>query len=97
MNNFSCFYHKVTEKKEIAWKAYPRYSDTTNVHFDKFKLHDALYHVNAIEWAGSAMEMSAIAGRNVAILAHDDFVQKYYFTLNKEVYEGITRKRSIEL
>lgn len=81
----------VTEKKEIAWKAYPRYS-STNVHFDKFKLHDALYHINAIEWAGSAMEMSAIAGRNIAILAHDDFVQKYNLVLNKKIHKDSIRK-----
>lgn len=67
--------YKVVEKKEIPWKAYPHYLSTTNVHFDKFKLHDSLYHINAIEWAGSAMEISAIAGRNVAILAHDDFIK----------------------
>lgn len=86
---FLCY--KVTEKKEIAWKAYPHYSNT-NVHFDKFKLHDALYHINAIEWAGSAMEMSAIAGRNVAILAHDDFAQKYNLVLNKKIHKDSIRK-----
>ncbi|XP_070152915.1 prenylcysteine oxidase 1 isoform X2 [Polyergus mexicanus] len=96
-NLINNIFSHVTEKKEIAWKAYPHYSNTTNIHFDKFKLHDALYHVNAIEWAGSAMEMSAIAGRNVAILAHDDFVQKYNFMSNKEVYKDSTKKRSIEL
>ncbi|CAL1682199.1 unnamed protein product [Lasius platythorax] len=78
-------FSQVTEKEEIAWKAYPHYS--TNVRLDKFKLHDAIYHVNAIEWAGSAMEMSAVAGRNVAILAYNDFVQKYNFTSDKEVYK----------
>jgi len=78
-------FSQVTEKEEIAWKAYPHYS--TNVRLDKFKLHDAIYHVNAIEWAGSAMEMSAVAGRNVAILAYTDFVQKYNFTSDKEVYK----------
>lgn len=60
--------------KEKIWKAYPRYK--TEVRADTFKLHDALYHVNAIEWAASAMEMSAIGGRNVANLAYKDFAQK---------------------
>lgn len=60
--------------KEIIWKAYPKYS--TNIRFDEFKLGDFLYHVNAIEWAASAMEMSAIAGRNVAILAHREYSQQ---------------------
>ena len=65
---------KVTDVKEKIWKAYPFYS--TESRFDKFKLYNGLYHVNAIEWAASAMEMSAIGGRNVAILAHKDFIQK---------------------
>ncbi|KAI4487388.1 hypothetical protein M0804_005537 [Polistes exclamans] len=65
----------IEEVKEVAWKAYPRY--TTNARLDKFKLYDGLYHVNAIEWAASAMEMSAIGGRNVAILAHDEFLQRF--------------------
>lgn len=60
--------------KEIEWKAYPKYS--TEIYANKFKLHDHLYHVNAIEWAASAMEMSAIGGRNVAILAYNDYKQK---------------------
>jgi len=38
------------------------------------------------------MEMSAVAGRNVAILAYNDFVQKYNFTSNKEVYKDSTGK-----
>ncbi|KAL0108851.1 hypothetical protein PUN28_014163 [Cardiocondyla obscurior] len=81
-------FSQVIEKKEIAWKAYPRYS--TKVNLDNFKLHDALYHVNAIEWAASAMEMSAVAGRNVAILAYNDFLTKSHnFILDKtrEIHE----------
>lgn len=64
----------VDEVKEVIWKAYPQYS--TNSRLEKFKLHDALYHINAIEWAASAMEMSAIGGRNVALLAFEDFSRK---------------------
>ncbi|XP_012233624.1 prenylcysteine oxidase-like [Linepithema humile] len=82
-------FSKVTEKKEILWKAYPQYS--TNLQLNKFKLHDALYHVNAIEWAASAMEMSAIAGRNVAILASDDFLQKYK-PISTKAYKDSTKK-----
>lgn len=59
------------------------------MNFDSFKLHDALYHVNVIEWAASAMEMSAVAGRNVAILAYNDFLQKSRnFMLDKEVLKN---------
>ncbi|KAG5308441.1 PCYXL protein, partial [Acromyrmex insinuator] len=84
-------FSKIIEKKEIAWKAYPRYS--TKMNFDNFKLHDALYYVNAFEWAGSAMEMSAIAGRNVAILAYNDFLQKFpNSTLNKEISKHTSKK-----
>ncbi|XP_012527010.1 prenylcysteine oxidase [Monomorium pharaonis] len=72
----------VVEKKEIAWKAYPHYS--TNMKPNNFKLHEGLYHVNAIEWVGSAMEMSAIGGRNVAILAYKDFLQLHDFVPNEK-------------
>lgn len=97
-NLLNNMFSHVTEKKEIAWKAYPHYSSTTNVLLGKFKLHDALYHVNAIEWAGSAMEMSAIAGRNVAILAYNDFAQKHNFTSsNEKINEKSSTKISIEL
>jgi hypothetical protein len=34
-----------------------------------FELHPGLYYLNSIEWAASAMEMSALAGWNVANLA----------------------------
>lgn len=74
--------YKVVEKKEIAWKAYPRYS--TDMKPNSFKLHEGLYHVNAIEWVGSAMEMSAIGGRNVAILAYKDFLQLRDFVPDKK-------------
>ncbi|XP_015109352.1 prenylcysteine oxidase [Diachasma alloeum] len=68
-------FSKVNEKSgpiEHEWKAYPKYS--INDKPGDFKLHNALYHENAIEWAASAMEMSAIGGRNVAILAYNDYM-----------------------
>lgn len=58
----------------IKWKAYPKYSNA-EPGLD-FKLHDSLYHINAIEWAASAMEMSAIGGRNVAILAYNEYSER---------------------
>ena len=67
-------FSNVNEVKEISWKAYPEYS--TQRHKGDFVLHNGLYHVNTIEWAASAMEMSALSGRNVAILAHADFSEK---------------------
>lgn len=88
-------FSNIIEKKEIAWKAYPRYS--TNMNLDNFKLHDALYHVNAIEWAASAMEMSAIAGRNVAILAYNDFLEKSRNSMDKKSSEDTTKQSRLEL
>ncbi|XP_063978016.1 prenylcysteine oxidase 1-like [Diachasmimorpha longicaudata] len=70
-------FSKVNDKSspiEYEWKAYPKYS--INDKPGNFKLHKALYHENAIEWAASAMEMSAIGGRNVAILAYNDYTDR---------------------
>ncbi|XP_014479687.1 PREDICTED: prenylcysteine oxidase-like [Dinoponera quadriceps] len=76
-------FSNVIEKTTVVWKAYPHYlSNTTTRH--SFKLHDALYHINAIEWVASAMEMSAIGGRNVAILAYDDFLRKNSLVSHRE-------------
>ncbi|EZA53918.1 hypothetical protein DMN91_010425 [Ooceraea biroi] len=83
-------FSNIIEKKEIAWKAYPRY--TTDVPLNNFKLHDALYHVNAIEWIASAMEISAMGGRNVAILAYNDFLQKYNYSLSIDIHTDATKK-----
>ncbi|XP_014219399.1 prenylcysteine oxidase-like [Copidosoma floridanum] len=74
LQNMDKIFSKINEVKEIKWKAYPRYSSTGRL--DKFKLDDFMYHVNAIEWAASAMEMSAIGGRNAAILAYNDYGHK---------------------
>lgn len=38
-----------------------------------FTLYKGLYHINAIEWAASAMEMSVIGAKNVANLAYNDW------------------------
>uniref|UniRef100_A0A8C2H586 Prenylcysteine oxidase 1 n=1 Tax=Cyprinus carpio TaxID=7962 RepID=A0A8C2H586_CYPCA len=54
---------------EKRWLAYPSYSPP-NRRTPPFILHDRLYYLNAVEWAASAMEMSAISARNLALLAH---------------------------
>lgn len=54
---------------ETRWLAYPSYRPPHRK-TPPFILHDRLYYLNAVEWAASAMEMSAIAARNVALLAH---------------------------
>ena len=61
------------EVKVVDWKAaYPHYS-SSQVNLPSFKLAPQLYYVNAIELAASAMEMSAIGGRNVALLAYNEW------------------------
>ncbi|XP_060918160.1 prenylcysteine oxidase 1 [Labrus mixtus] len=54
---------------ETRWLAYPSYSPPHR-NTPPFILHNRLYYLNAVEWAASAMEMSAISARNVALLAH---------------------------
>ncbi|XP_034047771.1 prenylcysteine oxidase 1 [Thalassophryne amazonica] len=54
---------------ETPWLAYPAYL-SPHRKTPPFILHNRLYYVNAVEWAASAMEMSAISARNVALLAH---------------------------
>ncbi|KAF0718633.1 Aste57867_1568 [Aphanomyces stellatus] len=64
-----------TAIRRYPWRAYPTYTPPET--FAKFELADGLYYVNAIESAASAMEMSAVGGRNVALLVH-----KYLQTLD---------------
>ena len=54
---------------ETRWLAYPAYRPPHRK-TPPFILHNRLYYLNAVEWAASAMEMSAISARNVALLAH---------------------------
>jgi prenylcysteine oxidase/farnesylcysteine lyase len=49
------------------WLAYPHY-DSISLPLPKFILFPGIYHVNAIEWAASAIEMSLIGGKNAALL-----------------------------
>ncbi|XP_046394831.1 prenylcysteine oxidase-like [Ischnura elegans] len=64
-------FSKIDETKVVDWLAYPHYNSYQKL--GSFILHDKLYHVNAIEWAASAMEMSVIGAKNVALLAHKDW------------------------
>ncbi|KAJ7987201.1 hypothetical protein DPEC_G00336290 [Dallia pectoralis] len=54
---------------EVKWLAYPHYSAPRRA-APPFILHDRLYYLSPVEWAASAMEMSAISARNLALLAH---------------------------
>lgn len=50
------------------WQAYPSYSSSPRL--PPVELHPNLYYLNGMEWAASAMEMSAVAAKNIALLAH---------------------------
>ncbi|KAE8618727.1 hypothetical protein XENTR_v10009475 [Xenopus tropicalis] len=58
-------YHAVRSK---TWLAYPRYSPPEKL--PPIILHDRIYYISSIEWAASAMEMSAVSAKNVALLSH---------------------------
>ncbi|XP_033978669.1 prenylcysteine oxidase 1 [Trematomus bernacchii] len=60
---------------ETRWLAYPMYRPPQRK-TPPFILHNRLYYLNAVEWAASAMEMSAISARNVALLAHHRWHQQ---------------------
>ncbi|CAL9683484.1 unnamed protein product [Knipowitschia caucasica] len=62
-------------KSETRWLAYPSYSALQRKP-PPFILHERVYYLNALEWAASAMEMSAISARNVALLAHHRWHQQ---------------------
>lgn len=65
-NEIEKLFESHTDIKVIDWLAYPRY--VLPYEPRAFTLAPRLYHVNAIEWAASAMEMSCIGAKNVALL-----------------------------
>lgn len=62
----SSFFRQWRRVGERSWKAYPQY-DPPEL-FAPFKLAPGLFYGNAWESAASAMEMSAIAAKNSALL-----------------------------
>lgn len=52
--------------RRLQWKAYPR--QDVDPLMSSFELFPGVYHLNIAESIGSAMEVSAIAARNVALL-----------------------------
>lgn len=67
LQNIFLSWDSVTENR---WLAYPEYRLPSR-QIPPFILHNHLYYLSAVEWAASAMEMSAISARNVALLAHN--------------------------
>lgn len=65
-NEIEMLFDSHSEVKVVDWLAYPHYALPSAAR--SFSLAPRLYHVNAIDWAASAMEMSCIGGKNVALL-----------------------------
>lgn len=54
------------------WLAYPEY-DEIPPKFPDFVLQPRLYYLNAVEWAASAIEMSMISGKNIALMISKEY------------------------
>lgn len=65
----STYFKSEDDVRMVDMLAYPEY-DFKPENLPPFVLHDKVYYVNAIEMAASAMEMSALGAKNVALLAH---------------------------
>uniref|UniRef100_A0A8B9EL83 Prenylcysteine oxidase 1 n=1 Tax=Anser cygnoides TaxID=8845 RepID=A0A8B9EL83_ANSCY len=77
-------YDSVKVKK---WLAYPHYSPPEKC--PPIVLHDKLYYLNGIEWAASAMEMSAIAAKNAALLAYHRWYGNAEMIDQEDLYEKL--------
>ncbi|XP_076114100.1 prenylcysteine oxidase 1-like [Mytilus galloprovincialis] len=63
------YFNSEDDLRMVFWRSYPEY-DFKADSLPPFVLHDKIYYVNAIELAASAMEMSVLSAKNVALLAH---------------------------
>lgn len=62
-------FHTVHQHKEVPHYAYPEYKYRKDFgELPPFEPIPGLYYINGIEWAASAMEMSVIGAKNVALL-----------------------------
>ena len=59
---------EISDLRVVEWMAYPQYG--SSIELPSFTLHEQMYHINAIEMAASAMEMSVVGAKNVALLAY---------------------------
>ncbi|XP_030407802.1 prenylcysteine oxidase 1 [Gopherus evgoodei] len=88
MNLLFSSYDSVKEKK---WLAYPHYHLPNTC--PPIILHDRIYYLNGIEWAASAMEMSAVAAKNAALLSY----HRWYGNMNMIDQEDLYEKLKTEL
>ncbi|KAI5099527.1 prenylcysteine oxidase 1 precursor [Silurus meridionalis] len=79
----------VSEKR---WLAYPSYKAPER-QAPPFILHHSLYYLSSIEWAASAMEMSALSAQNVALLAN----HRWHGNTEKVDQEGLHARLRGEL
>ncbi|CAI5783404.1 prenylcysteine oxidase 1 [Podarcis lilfordi] len=70
-----------------TWLAYPHYSPPEKC--PPIILHDRMYYLNGIEWAASAMEMSAIAAKNAALLAYHRWYDKADMIDQEDLHERL--------
>jgi hypothetical protein len=62
-----------------------------------FELHPGLFYLNSIEWAASAMEMSALAGWNVANLAASSGTKSSGQHRQSEMHEKVQPAERVDL
>ncbi|XP_063301296.1 prenylcysteine oxidase-like [Pelobates fuscus] len=54
----------------VEWQAFPSYGSAGSSRtLPPIILHDGLYYSSGVEWAATSVEMSAVAAKNVALLA----------------------------
>ncbi|XP_007938295.1 prenylcysteine oxidase 1 [Orycteropus afer afer] len=70
-----------------SWLAYPHYKPPEKC--PSIILHDRLYYLNGIECAASAMEMSAIAAHNAALLAYHRWNEYTDMIDQEDLYEKL--------
>ncbi|XP_073507432.1 prenylcysteine oxidase 1-like isoform X2 [Phyllobates terribilis] len=78
----------------IEWQAFPSYATAgSSKPLPPIILHDGLYYLNGAEWAASSVEMSAVAAKNVALLAFNR-----WFELNEKIdQQDLMHKLKTEL
>ena len=73
------------------WQAHPVHGPHSPL--PRFVLHDQLFHLNALEWAASSVEVTAVAAKNVALLAFN----RWYQDLDKIDQKDLMHKVKTEL
>ena len=73
--SFDSIFINRTKTIAVDWLAYPHYEYGNMAWTQTFKLAHNLYYTSAVEGIGSAMEMSALAAKNVANYAFNDWFE----------------------